>query len=227
MENVKKVTVIITRYKEKIDWLHFVLKFVDRVIIYNKGEDNDFFLTPIVNDKIEVINLPNVGRIDHTIAYHIVNNWENLDDTLISLPGSILICQHKEHYLESIIRRIKSINKYKGFYGPRFHIVSKNFNYNIDNYKAEGRINTNDNPFIKSEYKDFQEWKNALIDTLPMHFVSMRGMFMVSKENIKYISKDIYINLLNSLSVGDNIENGHFAERIWAHLFKQISDPNK
>ena len=51
----------------------------------------------------------------------------------------------------------------------------------------------------------------------------MRGMFAVCKENILHIKKEIYTNLLESLSVGDNIENGHFAERIWAHLFRQYS----
>ena len=51
----------------------------------------------------------------------------------------------------------------------------------------------------------------------------MRGMFGVSKENILHIDKKIYSNLLESLSVGDNIENGHFAERIWAHLFRQYA----
>ncbi len=51
----------------------------------------------------------------------------------------------------------------------------------------------------------------------------MRGMFVVSRENILHIKKEVYQNLLKSLSVGDNIENGHFAERIWAHLFRQYS----
>ena len=41
--------------------------------------------------------------------------------------------------------------------------------------------------------------------------------------NIQFINKEVYQNLLTSLSVGDNIENGHFAERIWAHLFRQYS----
>ena len=40
--------------------------------------------------------------------------------------------------------------------------------------------------------------------------------------NIQFINKEVYQNLLTSLSVGDNIENGHFTERIWAHLFTQI-----
>ena len=50
----------------------------------------------------------------------------------------------------------------------------------------------------------------------------MRGIFIVFRENIKHISKDVYDRLIVSLSVGDNIENGHFTERIWAHLFTQI-----
>jgi hypothetical protein len=97
------------------------------------------------------------------------------------------------------------------------------FNYTIDNYQAEGYCNKNDNPFIKSEYPDFQAWKNDLIDTRPIRYLGLRGMFAVGKENIEHIDKKIYQNLLTSLSVGDNIENGHFAERIWAHLFRQYS----
>ena len=52
-------------------------------------------------------------------------------------------------------------------------------------------------------------------------------MFAVCKENIKYIDKCIYENIMKSLSVGDNIENGHFAERIWAHIFRQCSFDKK
>ena len=217
---------IVTRYNEKIDWIEFVLKFVDKMFIYNKGDNNDLFKKEIISDKITIINLPNIGRIDHTIAYHILTHWDNLGNKLIFLPGSILMCRYKGRYLDAILKRISIIKKFNGFYGPRFHIVSPKFNYNIDDYQAEGICNKNDNKFIKSEYTDFQEWKNALIDTRPMRYVSMRGMFIVCKENILHIDKKIYTNLLESLSVGDNIENGHFAERIWAHLFRQYSFDN-
>ena len=130
----------------------------------------------------------------------------------------------KGSYLSAIKKRIPFIkDRYRGFYSPRFHKVNSCFNYTIDYYQAEGLCNRNGNPFIKSEYSDFQEWKNTIIDTRPMRYLAMRGMFIVSRENIKHISKEIYQNLLTSLSVGDNIENGHFAERIWAHLFRQYS----
>ena len=138
------------------------------------------------------------------------------------------MCYRKGSYLSAIKKRIGLVkSNYKGFYSPRFHKVNPNtFNYNIDNYQAEGHCNRNNNPFIKSEYKDFREWKKMVVDDRPIHYVGMRGMFIVGKENIKYIDKKIYENILGSLSVGDNIENGHFAERIWAHLFRQYSFDN-
>ena len=220
MENAKHTICVITRYRETdFSWLPNLIRFVDKVIIYNKGE-NDILIN---NDKVSIINLPNVGRIDHTIAYHITSNWDNLSDNIVFIPASIYLCRNKGRYLDAICKRINTVNHYKGFYGPRFYRVNSTYNYSIDDYQAEGNCNKNGNKFIKSTFKDLQEWKNALIDTRPIRYIAMRGMFIVNKENIKYIDKQIYINLLESLSVGDNIENGHFAERIWAHLFRQYS----
>jgi hypothetical protein len=217
--------VIITRYNEKIDWISYIIDSVDQVIIYNKGSNDNLFKEPITSPKIIIKKLPNIGRIDHTIAYHILENWDNLPSTLISLPASILMCLKKGHYLNAMRKRFNMVNeRYHGYYSPRFHKVNpKVYNYTIDNYQAEGYCNKNNNPFIKSEYPDFRAWKEAIIDTRPIRYIGMRGMFMVSKDNILHIDKKIYENLLTSLSVGDNIENGHFAERIWAHLFRQYS----
>jgi hypothetical protein len=221
------VAVLVTRYKEYIDWIRYIVDKVDIIYIYNKGPNTDFFShfdpTPYEN-KIKIISLPNIGRIDHTLAYHILEHWDNLPNVLINLPGSVMMCPKKGHYLSAIMKRITHLQtKYSGFYGPRFYKVGPNFNYNIDNYQAEGVCNRNNNPFIKSEYTDFQAWKKALIDERPMRYIAMRGMFAVCRENILHIDKQIYQNIIESLSVGDNIENGHFAERIWAHLFRQYS----
>jgi hypothetical protein len=227
----KKVVVIVTRYNEHIDWLRYIINKVDFIYIYNKGPNENYFthfdITPYI-EKIKFEKLPNIGRIDHTLVYHILEHWENLPDTIISLPASVMMCQKKGYYLNSIVKRLEKIQtSYSGFFAPRFIKVSPRFNYKIDQYQAEGACNRNNNPFIKSEYSDFQEWKKALIDDRPMRYVAMRGMFAVCKENILHIKKEIYTNLLNTLSVGDNIENGHFAERIWGHLFRQYSFDSK
>ena len=219
------IACIITRYKEYIDWIDFIEKFVDIFYIYNKGPDENLFknlvLTPELSNKIKIIKSENIGRIDHTLTYHIVNNWDSLEETIINLPASILMCRLKGSYLSAIRKRLHQLDRWNGFYSPRFRKVD-NFNYSIDNYQAEGACNRNDNPFIKSEYPDFLTWKSAIIDDLPMKCVAMRGMFVVNRENIKFISKEIYERMLISLSVGDNIENGHFAERIWGHLFTRL-----
>ena len=218
-------TAIVTRYNEKIDWIEYIIDTVDQVIVYNKGNNDDLFKTFVPPAKVVVLKMENIGRIDHSLAHYIVENWENLPDTIINLPGSILMCLKKGAYLNAMRKRFDIVKeRYNGFYSPRFYKVNPNtFNYSIQEYQAEGYCNKNDNPFIKSEYPDFIAWKNALIDDRPIRYTAMRGMFVVSKENVLHIKKGIYENLLKSLSVGDNIENGHFAERIWGHLFRQYS----
>jgi len=227
MENITKTHVIVTRYNEYIDWIRYIIDNVDLIYVYNKGPNENYFKMFDPEEylnKLIFVSLPNIGRIDHTLVHHILEHWENLPEKIINLPGSVMMTQKKGFYLSSIMRKLPQLTTfYSGFYGPRFHKVGPKFNYNIDNYQAEGVCNRNDNPFIKSEYTDFQEWKKALIDDRPMRYVAMRGMFSVARENITHIDKKVYERLKESLSVGDNIENGHFAERIWAHLFRQYS----
>ena len=37
----------------------------------------------------KTINLPNIGREAHTYLYHIINNYDNLADINVFLPGSV------------------------------------------------------------------------------------------------------------------------------------------
>ena len=228
MDSSPKFDCVISRYREYIDWVNYLLPEIENIYIYNKGDNDVLFKEPgkiTCADKLKKKNIENLGRIDHTIVYHILEHWDSLPDYLIVLPGTILMSPRKGHYFSYMMKTIKKklLQKYKGFFAPRFKKVSPDFNYTIDDYQAEGYCNRNSNKFIKSEYKDFQTWKNALIDDKPIKYVAMRGMFIVSRENIKHIDKEVYQKLLVSLSVGDNIENGHFAERIWAHLFTQLT----
>ena len=217
---------VITRYNEHLNWIVSLPDTITKIYIYNKGTNENYFknytITPQLKSKITFINIENVGRIDHTIVYHILNNWENLPDNLIFLPGSAVMCSKKGLYLSMLKKNLQKIKtKYHGFYAPRCFKVIDSFDYSINNYEPLGKCNRNKNKFIKSEYPSLKAWKSAIIDDVPLEYIQFRGMFMVSRENILYIKKNIYDNLLKSLSVGDNIENGHYAERIWAHLFKQ------
>ena len=49
------IDVIVTRYKEHLDWIRYIIDKVDNVYIYNKGPDDKFFMNFFVNDaKIKV-----------------------------------------------------------------------------------------------------------------------------------------------------------------------------
>lgn len=66
--------VIVSAHNEDISWVNY-LKCP--YIIYNKSD------TKIIN----TIHRPNIGREAETFLYHIINNYGNLPDVLITLQG--------------------------------------------------------------------------------------------------------------------------------------------
>ena len=74
-------SLIISRYKEDLEWLHNHKDF--EITVYNKG-------CKLSGDKnFKVLNLENVGRESHTWLYHIVKNYESLNAvsyTHLTLP---------------------------------------------------------------------------------------------------------------------------------------------
>ena len=81
MENV---IVIISRYNENLSWLLESPFNQFKYIVYNKGINNNFEKTNV----IQIINLPNVGKCDHTYLYHIVENYDNLSN-IVCIYGMI------------------------------------------------------------------------------------------------------------------------------------------
>ena len=115
---------IIARYNENLDWLRKYNDF--KITVYNKGyklKDESFY---------KVINLENKGRESHTWLYHIVKNYNILNDINVFLQGQIddLNCmayQNPNDYL-------KKINKY-GFHVSRYGLLGPfhwDWNVNID-----------------------------------------------------------------------------------------------
>ena len=92
------VACIITRYNETIDWIEYIQSNIDIFYIYNKGPNENFFKNPVsdvIQKKLNFFKIPNIGRIDHTIVYHILNKWDSLEQTNIFVPASILMSKVK------------------------------------------------------------------------------------------------------------------------------------
>jgi len=69
------VNIVVAKYNENVEWTK---KLNHKVTIYDKS-----------NNPIEgSIKLKNVGREGETFLYHIINNYNNLDDVTVFLQGN-------------------------------------------------------------------------------------------------------------------------------------------
>jgi hypothetical protein len=218
------VDVVVTRYNEFINWIDYLPSNIRTIYVYNKGYNNFLFNNGYTNDKVVLLNLKNVGKIEHTIAYHIVNNINALPDTLVFLPGSVLMNPEKGKYLGNIVKNIDNVKeKYSGFYSPKFKKVGKKYNYTINNDKniIKNNRNINNGEIVSSEFTSLKDFKEKIINDIPFKFVSFRSEFIVSRENILNVDIKIFQNILEILSKGENCDSCYYVERIWAHLFKK------
>ncbi len=203
---------IISRYKEDISWLKVHNDF--KIYLYNKGpkiEDQKF---------INIINLNNVGRESHTWIYHIVNNYNNLDDINIFLQGRIddLNCMafsNPSDYLNDINEYGFKASRY-GVLGPlhwKWHVgIEKNKKYkqNWDNFE------------ISRSNIGFRKYAENLFPKIPrIVATSYGGCFAIKKELIRKYDLDFYLELLKSLSHHKNPIEGHFMERLWCYMFTE------
>lgn len=174
-------SVVVARYKEDINWLKDIHH---KTYLYNKGED-------------EVgIKLDNVGREAHTFLYHIVNNYDDLEDFTIFLQGNPF-----DHGLKTS-NDINNI-KIESEFIPLNGLIS-----GCKYYESKGTI-----PSFCEEHN---------IDTKHTDIVTFTpgAQFAVSREKIKKHPKEFYEKLLKTLSNnGSNPEEAHVMERLWSYIF--------
>ena len=201
---------IIARYDEDLRWLKKYKNW--KITVYNKGEkltDNKF---------LKVINLENKGRESHTWLYHIVKNYNNLDDINIFLQGKIddLGCMAFKNPNEYC----KSINKY-GFTVKRYGLLGplhwKN-NVGIEKDKRYKK-NWEEGKISKSEI-GFRRFAKSIFPNIPIFVAtSYGGCFALKKEVILKYDIEFYEHLLKILSSHTNPIEGHYMERLWCYMF--------
>ena len=92
----KKITLIICRYKENIDWIEIIKRsrLIEKILVFNKGPDDIYF-----NEvKIDIINVENIGREGGTYLDYIINNYDNLPDNLVFTQANPF--NHNENFLD-------------------------------------------------------------------------------------------------------------------------------
>ena len=185
-----------------------------------------------------VITLPNVGRIDHTIAYHISNLKHDDDEVTLFLKDSVF----QVHQLgwstlpfETVVAAAAGpfgfacvlkpglnyhSNGSRDASGKRMSIwhdsyVLQRFHMTeYDNHKY-GMMDLAD---FKADMT-FSQWLESVDVSFPSTMVPVcyGGNFAAKTSNMLR-SQNATKKMVRTLSRGDNIEEGHFAERTWAAL---------
>ena len=203
-------SLIISRYDEDLDWLEKLKDF--EITVYNKGcklSDNKSF---------KVVNLENVGRESHTWLYHIVKNYDSLNDINIFLQGRVddLNCMAHKNPNDYL----KKINKY-GFSASRYGLLGPlhwDWNVNID--KDIRYIKQWQNNEISRSKIGFRNFSKQLFPEIPLFVAtSYSGCFAVKSETIRQHNVAFYKKLLKILSKNKNPIEGHYLERLWCYMF--------
>lgn len=213
------MTIIVSRYNEDLYWLEESPFNQFEYIVYNKGDNDNFCKTNVKS----VINLPNIGKCDHTYLYHIVQNYHQLDTILVFLPGSLDISYKKAKAVE-ILERIKA-NKQQNaiFIGDYSTNVLKEFyNFRLDNWCSSSSNNFEKNNSCNvypANIRPFGAWYLHNFGNILVNYYTFWGIFSVHKNDIIQYPRYRYEKLVQQLEVNFHPEVGHFIERSWGAIF--------
>lgn len=216
------INIIIARYNEDLKWT--LEKPFDRFkyIVYNKGNNENFEKKNVK----KVISLKNVGKCDHTYLYHVIENYNNLADINVFLPGSLDL-KYKKQLANRLLKEIMLRNKAIFISLNQYDIKKLHYNFKLDKYKTKhsSNITLNSETFLKkSNIRPFGLWFENKFGNIKINCIIYHGIFSIHKKDILQHSKSYYKNLIKGLSDHKSPEEGHFFERSWAAVFHPLKE---
>jgi hypothetical protein len=206
-----KFEVVVARYNEDLNWL-FKEFPNDKVTIYNKGQDLNIKLP----DNYKIIKLPNIGRESHTYLYHIIHEYDNLNDKILFLQGN-------PYDQPQTIFQPLSVYKYRNpdsCTNITARCAKDNLK-NLNNYLQ--KVN-----WSKTKWKDTALDQGTMTEYLERHLhkdlhqkelnIIYNSQFAVKKGIIHNRNKKHYNNLLSTVATPEPIA-GHYLERLWDVVF--------
>ena len=227
-----KTSLVVTFCSGNLHWLkNFTDGFVfDHTFVAVKcGIQPDKDTLP---ENATLVSLPNVGGCDHTMAYWMSNilptlsRAYNQDDMVVFVKDSLV------HFPAFNVRDFKATweiaTSDQGFgcflessCGFSFYSDLKVLRkFSMRGYVRNSLRTAKKDVGFKSSYDNLDEWHRALGITVhgPYIPVCYGGMYIVKRAKIEAVPMELLRNLTTNLARGNNIEEGHFAERTWAAL---------
>jgi hypothetical protein len=217
------IEIVISRYNEDLSWINDDLFNKYSNIIYNKGTNNNFVTNNLTKN---IINLKNLGRCDHTYLYHIIQNYDNLANITIFLPGSVNM-DYKYTKAKMLVNEIEKYND-TVFIGYRYNdVVDELYNFELNEWSASNKTNlelNNESKLDLARIRPFGLWYKNKFKNLKINYVSYWGILGISKKDILQYPKSYYINLITELETSSNPEVGHYIERSWNAIFNKFNN---
>jgi hypothetical protein len=206
---IPSIRIVVSRYNENLNWLNRKCKTCE-ITVYNKGHTE--------LNLFNSINLPNVGRESHTYLYHIIDNYDKLEDLTIFCQGSTNTHHLKKYCFEQIINNPNdtmffgmpgdNMKDYQFQKIENIHISSSSENRNLSRHELK-----------PCEITPYGKWREHVIGKRHSGFITRYGTFCVHKRHILQYPKSTYEELIKWLEDDENPESGHYMEKIWSHLF--------
>ena len=220
-----QIELVIARYNENLNWVNMDPFDKYPVYVYNKGPNDNYTVN---NKNVRIQKLNNVGKCDHTYLYHIIENYDNLADVTVFLPGSVNM-----NYKIGKAKKIMSELKQKlgsVFIGNYMSNVKKHFyKFQLNDWKTTNKENYKENTEQKlqlSKIRPFGKWYENKFGDIQITHLSFGGIMAISKEHILQHSKQYYKDLIKDLDNSSNPEAGHYFERAWEAVFYPMNGAN-
>jgi hypothetical protein len=223
-----QTVIVISRYNENLQWLNDEPFNKYQYIVYNKGVNNDYVKSDNLKNEFK---LENVGRETHTYLTHIINNYDELADLTIFVPGSLEIEYNKYERAKRLLTEAENNKNSDLFACVSFdNSIKDRFNdFQIDSYlstnKNNNTINT-DASIKESAIRPFGKWYEKFFNNINIDSkcFTQNAIFGVTKDTILKKPKSYYIDLIEQVNDHINPETGHYFERCWETVFVPCSN---
>jgi hypothetical protein len=224
-------TIVIARYKEDVSYLLNDEFKNYNIVIYNKGDE---ITNPEIIEKCKIIQLPNVGKCDHTYLHHIIENYNHISDVTIFLPASFYFMDYKKN---RGLKIIEIVNDIKNSVFPSVNLNGSVYEtdylyyFQLDEWKTSFEGNQENNQENNTNYdtlispiRPYGLWFEKHFPNNICPYVTYMGMFAISKDDIYKNPVEKYKELISYVDNHVNPEAGHYIERAWVPLFYPFTD---
>jgi len=220
----ENIDIIVSRYNEDLKWLLEPPFNKYKYIVYNKGINDDFEKTNIK----KIVKLNNVGREGHTYLYHIIHNYDNLNNINVFLPGSV----NNNNKKNKAIKLLNKIEKHKKAvflsHNDIMNSIKNRFNnFILNNHNStsfENKSINNESQLFKSRFRPYGYWYIKMFGNIKTKHYIYNGIFSISKKDILQHNVNRYKKIINGLNKHSNPEEGHYVERSWGAIFHPLNN---